>query len=614
MLKIAAPRHIALVLLLSLATFIFGAPSFAASIAGSKCAKTGAKRSASGVTFLCKQTGPSSTWVMQPSFKTKGKPSLINPMPLQSQGSTKSDPVSSATPDPSPSTISNSLISIYSGGPGAAPGVGGVRSAELPMGIRAHSTSDNFKLWIFDPEKPSQQLRSPGIWVQKTGDAWHFVSAASQDGIFTIQLDSGAYTIDVTEPDNNQIKYSRGRYNVQVSQSGEVSIDGLSPNSAGYFAVTAVLNTRRTMELSHFRATSPCQILDQSGSSTMSNAFPRATGRLTTNGRINALIIPVDFSDLPGVGDPAAVYKEMAQGTHDFYYKESLHAVNFQFTTFKDYIHLNVPVNTFNLGTYNGGDPGAFLKSGLSAADPIVDFSQFDVVYVLPPSTTSFSQIAYGPAFPNNVDVAAFATSDGIIKNAAVGGADAWQKLAGSQWKWMSHETGHLFGLYDWYTLDGTNPYGPWDIMSLDWSTKAIELNAWNRYISGWLSDEQMQCVLQSNLTTSGKDYKVEVIGVDSSNTKAVTVKLSNSMVLVMEARATAGLDNLPEDNSGLLVYTVDSTIPTIKGMATTYPRLGPGGSVDRAPLHVGDTITVKGVKILVTAFENNFVTVHISN
>lgn len=235
-------------------------------------------------------------------------------------------------------------------------------------------------------------------------------------------------------------------------------------------------------------------------------------------------------------------------------------------------------------------------------------------VYVLPPPTVQGNQIAYGPAFPKNVDGKDFQTADGQFFNGAVGGADAWQPLEGADWKWMSHETGHLFGLYDWYTLDGTNPYGPWDIMSLNWSTAAIEFNAWNRYISGWLTDSQIQCTPKSELTATGKDFTVETIGIDSENSKAVMVKLSDKLMLVMEVRATAGLDHLTPEESGVLVYTVDSSIPTIKGMAQTYKR--PGGRTDLtdAPLKTGDSITVQGVTIKVTGFANNVASIHLSS
>ena len=579
-----------------------GSPQvIAATSQSSVCSKAGASQVIKGATYICVRSGKKLLWQLA-VHPTKSTPNATpTPAPI---------PTPASIPTPAPGFS----IAIYSGDAGNTSGSGGMRSEEIPPGITTMNNSDNLKLWIYDPERPSKSLGSPGIFVQKDGGNWYEINANTSYGIFTSDFKPGKYLIDVIEPNGNSTKYSRGRYSVTVSGSGSVSIDGLLPNLSGYYSVTAILNTRRTTELANFKPTSVCQILDQSGSSTMSNAFPRATGRLATKGTIHALIIPTDFSDLPGSGNPADVYLRMAKGTHDFYYKESKQTVNFQFTTLKEYVHLNLPVNTFNLGSYNGGNPEGYFKAGVAAADPLVDFTKFDVVYVLPPPTVQGNQIAYGPAMPKNVDGNDFQTADGQFFNGAVGGADAWQPLEGADWKWMSHETGHLFGLYDWYTLDGTNPYGPWDIMSLNWSTAAIEFNAWNRYISGWLTDSQIQCTPKSELTATGKDFTVETIGIDSENSKAVMVKLSDKLMLAMEVRATAGLDHLTPEESGVLVYTVDSSIPTIKGMAQTYKR--PGGRTDLtdAPLKTGDSITVQGVTIKVTGFANNVASIHLSS
>jgi M6 family metalloprotease-like protein len=352
--------------------------------------------------------------------------------------------------------------------------------------------------------------------------------------------------------------------------------------------------------------TSLCQLKDQSGSPTMSNAFPRASGRLVNNGVIRALIIPVSFTDVAGSGEPSQVYKSMAEGTHNFFYKQSQGKVSFQFATLKTYLNLNVSVKSFNLGSYNAGDPAGLFKAGLAAADPMVDFSQFDAVYVLPPSTVANNQIAYGPAFPNDINGKDFYTQDGRVMNGSVGGADAWQSLEGAGWKWMAHETGHLFGLFDWYTLDNSNPYGPWDIMSLNWSTEAIELNSWNRFISGWLDDNQVTCIEKTRLDLNPKEFSVEVLGVDSKKIKATMIKLSESKVLVLEARATAGLDRVSKANSGLLAYTVDVSIPSIQGIAQTHSRPGVSKALTDAPLRVGETLTIDGVKVVVNSFESN--------
>jgi hypothetical protein len=481
-------------------------------------------------------------------------------------------------------------------------------SFEIPAGVSAATKDSNLKLWIYDPSNSPKSLGSPGIYFQKDGGSWYFVGTKTSDGSFDTRLDPGEYLFDVVEPNGNQKTYSRGRYKVSVSKDYSLSILGLSPNSKGYYTVTAILNGRRQNEISSFVQTSPCQLIDQTGSPNMSNGFPRASGRLPTTGVVRALIIPVDFSDLQGSGNPQVNYLDMANGTADFYYKESNHKLQFKFSTFNSYQHLNVPVSAFNMGSYNGGDSYSYFMAGLKSVSSKVDLSQFDIAYVLPPPNVAMNQIAYGPAFPGNVDSKDFSTESGRILNGAVGGADAYQNLAGAKWKWMAHETGHTFGLYDWYTLDGTNPYGSWDIMSNNWSTQAIEFNAWNRYILGWLSDTQIQCQEKNKLSTSGVTLQIESMGVDSQKPKAIMVKIDDSKILVIEARTTAGLDVIPGTSSGVLVYKVDMTIPTIKGMATTFPRAGSSKNLNDAPLHVGDFTVVEGIKVSVNSSnQDNF-------
>jgi M6 family metalloprotease-like protein len=495
-------------------------------------------------------------------------------------------------------------ISIYNEVVNSGANSAARKSLELPAGVTPVVTNNNLKLWIFDPEKTSQALGSPGIFLQKEGGNWNFVGGVLADGIFTTQLSSGTYSMHVVEPNGDQKKYSRGRYTVQVGSDSTLTIQNLLPNSQGFFSVTATVNTRRANELQKFTPTSACQILDQSNSQNMSNAFPRGTGRLTNHGVVRALIIPVAFTDLPGNGSPAEIYKEMARGTADFYYKQSRKTVRFEFSTLKDFIQLGVPVGKFNLGTYNGGDAGALFSAGIKAVDENVNFSDFDVVYVMPPSTIAMNQIAYGPAFPNNVDSNSFLSNEGAILNGTIGGADAWQNIEGAQWKWMAHETGHLYGLFDWYTLDGSNPYGPWDLMSLNWSTEAIEFNAWNRYIQDWLDDSQIQCQSKSDLS-SAKEFTIEAIATDSNQPKAVMVKISDTKILVLEVRATAGLDRLSDQQSGVLVYTVDSRIESIKGMSKVYTTPGSSSDLRDAPLQTGEEITVEGITIKVTSFSS---------
>jgi M6 family metalloprotease-like protein len=95
--------------------------------------------------------------------------------------------------------------------------------------------------------------------------------------------------------------------------------------------------------------------------------------------------------------------------------------------------------------------------------------------------------------------------------------------------------------------------YGSWDLMSNNWSTTAIELNAWNHYIQGWLSDSQIQCLVRGRITTP-IDTLITPIVRENSSPKAIVIKLSDTKVLVIESRRNEGLDKLSAAQEGTLV------------------------------------------------------------
>ena len=344
---------------------------------------------------------------------------------------------------------------------------------------------------------------------------------------------------------------------------------------------------------SKFVPATSCQLVGQDGNPAMNVGFPKRVNRLKSNGVINAVVVPVDFSDVPGTGSPIADYSEMTKGMDTFYKAISGGRVSFKFTILDKYIRVPSKSDQYALGKWSGGDAGGYMKELISASDPTVDFSKFDVAYFLSPKSIPSSSIAYGPAFVNDLK-----TQDGVLRNASFSGADAYKSFPGAGWKWISHETGHLFGLHDLYTVDPQPAtYGSWDLMSLNWSTAAIEINAWNRYIQGWLDDNQINCLDKSKPAT--ETITVDPIARINKLTKAIVVRISDSKVLVIESRRSEGFDVLSPSQAGTLVYTVDMKIGSQKGGWETQRR--PGSTAKDftdAALKTGDKIVVEGVTI----------------
>jgi M6 family metalloprotease-like protein len=342
-----------------------------------------------------------------------------------------------------------------------------------------------------------------------------------------------------------------------------------------------------------FKPSNACQLLGQDGNSNMNVGFPKRTSRLTSNGVINAVVIGVDFPDVPGVGLPATEFKEMTNGMQVFYKKMSENRVSFNFTFSDKFVRMPFESTKYELGKWSGGDPLGYLNALIANTDGEIDFSKYDVAYFLTPRTIPISSIAYGPAFPIDVQ-----TKDGVLKNSTFSGGDAYQRIPGSDWKWMSHETGHLFGLHDLYTAQTLKPtFGTWDLMAQNWSTTAIELTSWNRYIQGWLTDRQIKCLDKSNFSKT--ELVLSPIERVDLNLKAIMVKLSNSKILVIESRRSEGLDFLNAQEAGVLVYTVDMAVMSQQGgWKTQRSKNSILADYSDATLKTYDSIVVDGITI----------------
>jgi hypothetical protein len=150
--------------------------------------------------------------------------------------------------------------------------------------------------------------------------------------------------------------------------------------------------------------------------------------------------------------------------------------------------------------------------------------------------------------------------------------------------------------------------------MSDNWSVGAIELNSWNRYLLGWLTDSQINCLNAADINSTGVTQLINPIERVNDLTKAVVVRLSSTKVLVIESRRNEGFDTLKSAQEGTLVYTVDMTIQSIQGGWKVQRRPGSTDlSLRDAALRLGDVITVEGLRIEIVARDQNGDTVKIS-
>ena len=550
----------------------FPLSAVAVDVSGSQCKKAGEIKKIFGKDYRCEKKGKKRIWIKYSN---------------------------SLAPNPS-----RNFFTIYNSGPGKSAEI--ELSKELQFEPQRIPEGENLRIWVFDPENPMRSLGSNGVFIKRGAEEWKWIAGRS-DGTVSSQVATGEYLLDTVEPNNNSSKYQRKRYKFEVDSKGEISFYNLKSNSKGFFTLTIDL---RNEILDNFIPKNDCQLRSQDGNKSLNIGFPRQNDRLKTSGEIRALILPLDFPDVVGMGDPIDDYYEMAKGTYEFFYRQSNGEVNIKFEIYPKFIRMPFISSKYQLGTWNAGDPGGYWQALISTADEFVDYSRFDVVYALSPKNIPWTSIAYGPANPWTIQ-----TNDGPLKNGTHSGADAYQQFPGAGWKWMAHETGHLFGLHDLYTERSVKPtFGSWDLMSLNWSTSAIELSAWNRFILGWLRENQFKCETIETLGAGVQARTLIPLVEDKPGLRAQLIRLSPSTILVMEYRRTGGLDQIPVNQDGLLVYTVDTKIPTMKGGWKVQRRSG-STSLDLtdAALKIGDEITVQGITIKVLSMNSEIINFSIS-
>ena len=187
-------------------------------------------------------------------------------------------------------------------------------------------------------------------------------------------------------------------------------------------------------------------------------------------------------------------------------------------------------------------EPGRYLADAVAAADPFLDFSAVDVVYLAPSSLTPETATS---AILNGFGVRADGREVRFWVPFGAGFAADFGFPEG-----LVHETGHLLGLPDLYIRGAPSTFHRWDVMAARWPA---ELLAWHRWKLGWLDEAQIVCLRRRG------SRKVVLTPVEhAGRTKAVFVE-RGTQVYAVEVRAREGYDRTLCD-TGVLVYKIDQT------------------------------------------------------
>jgi len=510
-------------------------------------------------------------------------------------------------------------------------------SVQLPGNLTKPVVGSNLKIWISDPLNPTVGLKNGGLYVSPNIEAksWKYYGP-TQDGSLSISLPDGSYVSQTVEPGgkgDGSTVYLRKTYYITVL-NGIATIQDSRLDPSGYFILTITLPIKNQARddfvnsltkavndsFINFKPTSPCMLKDQTTSTrslgSLTAGFPKVSTRLSSYGRIKALIVPLDFPDLVGKDDSVSFFSPIAKSMSDFYISQSFGKVAFDFDIVPNWVRLPKPSDTYKI-TFGGNvdNFNKYLNEILTSLDGQIDFNRYETVYFLVPKEMSMLNMSIGPTSSRLL------TSNGILNNFSLGGADMYNYLRGgspiSTFRWIIHETGHQFGMFDEVKVSSstTITLGNYSIMSPPVEPPGIEHGSWDRYVQGWLNEKQYTCLPASNINSNKQTYYLSPLQRQNNELKSIMIPLSGSKILIIESRKSEGYDVIASQNEGILIYTVDMTLGQFAGGYQTQPRIGTKDKVNFVDglLKSGDSITVENIKITVQNLSSSGDTVLVS-
>jgi M6 family metalloprotease-like protein len=293
----------------------------------------------------------------------------------------------------------------------------------------------------------------------------------------------------------------------------------------------------------------------------------------------------VDFSDAPGEGTAMDRYREFFPQTQEWFRTSSYGRLDYRPET--PVTHwLRMPKSFKSYGIERGApfDPGyrQLVQDIVAAADPTVDFRQYDLLNVLvtPNAGPSALDTVLSVTFAGNTEAP---VADGVpVSNASFVYSrqdDGSGTYSQTGYRVLPHENGHVFGLPDLYTQEGGGAVGHWDIMSEDWGADN-DLLGWHKWKLGWLDPSQVNCAM--NKGTS--EYTLTPLERPGGNgTRLVFVPLSRRTGYALELRTHEGNDEAV-CRPGVLIYKVEADVDTGMGPVKVYDAHRDSGGCTRSP------------------------------
>ncbi|MGH7696977.1 MAG: Ig-like domain-containing protein, partial [Gemmatimonadaceae bacterium] len=287
--------------------------------------------------------------------------------------------------------------------------------------------------------------------------------------------------------------------------------------------------------------------------------FPRSASRLKSVGDVRLGIVFVDFSDAVATRTPQNVFAILSPTAENYYRAVSYGRMNLILEPTFVWRRMSKATSAYGWNALTFALHRAYIQEALNLAAS-VDLSQDDGFVIV--SNPDAGALTNGPAF---VSAPGFGVTAGV--KTFLNGSTSGRDLLGWGGYWVNHEMGHTMGLADLYAYAGAAHrfVGGFSLMGLI-SGHSREYFGWERWLLRWIDDNQVACA------ALGPSEVVLTPVERTGGTKIVVVPTGPNSAIVAESRRAEGFDTNGFGSPGVLVYAIDTSIPSGNGVIKVLP------------------------------------------
>jgi M6 family metalloprotease-like protein len=271
----------------------------------------------------------------------------------------------------------------------------------------------------------------------------------------------------------------------------------------------------------------------------------------TPTGELRAIMLFADFPDAPGSEPTQPLYDMGVPRAKEWFAEVSGGRFALVVDQVPGWFRAPDESASYDASTYDGHR--RYIQDVADVADPTVDFSPYQAIFVVASDRSRQSGSFANPGFDFQLD--------GVqIRSGVTFGTDLRiQDPLHYAGHLVVHETGHLLGLPDLY-LYGASSFatahqsaGMWDVMS--WLGTGAHYLAWHKWKLGWIDEERVDCLYAASVERTLVPFDAD------TGLQTLIVRTPLPTMHVIEVRRARGFDgNICEE--GVLVYSVDLNAP----------------------------------------------------